>query len=64
MKGRTRPIIIKFLNLADKHRIYNARKKLFEKEPKTKTRISEHFSQETTAARRILGPLVKVAIDA
>ncbi len=58
--GRTRPVVIRFLDLKDKNSIYKLRKKLIEN--KSESRISEHFSQDTTAIRKALGPIVGLCI--
>ncbi len=58
--GNIRPIIVQFLYLKEKISVFQVRLKLKD----TDYRMSQHFSEETTAIRKVLGPLVKICIDA
>ena len=60
-KNRKRPIKVKFDSKSDKNAVLAARKNL----PRdSDIKMAEQFSTETTARRKVLGPLVKVCRDA
>ena len=60
-QDRPRPIIAKFKDLIDRNKVLQAKSNLASD---SKLRIAEHYSQETTATRKALAPLIKTCKDA